>query len=152
MNLRITIFKYHLWYSYQISLQIMLLPILMQECIYNRRPALDSVSFSASSSRWSALTVWPQGVLVRHGKLLYKALGIHNVAIPGDSHHGRFFVSNPAEQHMKSRPMDKTCHFSIFDLGWGGGGSKFSALWDYCRGRVQTHFPAQLCNSQWKRR
>lgn len=40
---------------------------------------------------WSALTVWPQGVLVRHGKLLYKALGIHNVAIPGDSHHGRFF-------------------------------------------------------------
>ena len=78
----------------------MLLPIQMQEFIYNRRPALDSVSFSASSSRWSALTVWPQGVLVRHGKLLYKALGIHNVAIPGDSHHGRFFVSNPAKQHM----------------------------------------------------
>ena len=45
------------------------------------------------SPRWSALTVWPQGVLVRHGKLLYRALGIHNVAIPGDSHHGRFFVS-----------------------------------------------------------
>lgn len=40
---------------------------------------------------WSALTVWPQGVLVRHGKLLYRALGIHNVAIPGDAHHGRFF-------------------------------------------------------------
>lgn len=40
---------------------------------------------------WSALTVWPHGVLVRHGKLLYRALGIHNVAIPGDSHHGRFF-------------------------------------------------------------
>ena len=49
--------------------------------------------FSLSSPRWSALTVWPQGVLVRHGKLLYRALGIHNVAIPGDSHHGRFFVS-----------------------------------------------------------
>ena len=30
---------------------------------------------------------------MRHGKLLYRALGIHNVAIPGDSHHGRFFVS-----------------------------------------------------------
>lgn len=30
---------------------------------------------------------------MRHGKLLYRALGIHNVAIPGDAHHGRFFVS-----------------------------------------------------------
>ena len=72
----------------------------MQEFIYNRPLVLDSVSFFASSFRWSALTVWPQGVLVRHGKLLYKALGIHNVAIPGDSHHGRFFVSSPAKQHM----------------------------------------------------
>jgi len=51
------------------------------------------LSLAFPSPRWSALTVWPQGVLVRHGKLLYRALGIHNVAIPGDSHHGRFFVS-----------------------------------------------------------
>ena len=52
-----------------------------------------SYAIFCTSPRWSALTVWPQGVLVRHGKLLYRALGIHNVAIPGDSHHGRFFVS-----------------------------------------------------------
>ena len=39
------------------------------------------------------MTVWPRGVLVRHGKGLFKALGAHNVAVPGDSHHSRFFVS-----------------------------------------------------------
>lgn len=40
------------------------------------------------------MTVWPQGVLVRYNKGLFKALGTHNVAVPGDSHHSRFFVSN----------------------------------------------------------
>ena len=30
MKLRITILKYHSWYLYQISLQIMLLPILIE--------------------------------------------------------------------------------------------------------------------------
>ena len=68
-------------------------PSLLHEWRVNHGSGGISYAIFCTSPRWSALTVWPQGVLVRHGKLLYRALGIHNVAIPGDSHHGRFFVS-----------------------------------------------------------
>ena len=34
--------------------------------------------------RWSDLTVWPQGVLVRYNKGLYKAMGQQNVALPSE--------------------------------------------------------------------
>lgn len=47
-----------------------------------------SVSF-----RWSESTVWPQGVLVRHSRCLYKAVGSYNVALPSDVSHSRFYVS-----------------------------------------------------------
>ncbi|XP_002731817.2 transmembrane protein 39A-like, partial [Saccoglossus kowalevskii] len=40
---------------------------------------------------WSDMTVWPQGVLVRYNKGLYKAMGPQNVAYPADSSHARFY-------------------------------------------------------------
>lgn len=43
--------------------------------------------------RWSESTIWPQGVLVRHSRCLYKAVGPYNVALPSDVSHARFYVS-----------------------------------------------------------
>uniref|UniRef100_A0A8C4QMA3 Chromo domain-containing protein n=1 Tax=Eptatretus burgeri TaxID=7764 RepID=A0A8C4QMA3_EPTBU len=40
---------------------------------------------------WSESIIWPQGVLVRHQKSLYRALGTLNVAIPSDVSHARFY-------------------------------------------------------------
>ncbi|XP_077096559.1 transmembrane protein 39A isoform X2 [Siphateles boraxobius] len=40
---------------------------------------------------WSDSTVWPQGVLVRHSRCLYKAVGPCNVALPSDVSHARFY-------------------------------------------------------------
>jgi len=40
---------------------------------------------------WSPLTIWPEGALVRHSKGLFRAIGQHNTAVPGDSHHSRFY-------------------------------------------------------------
>ncbi|XP_061669855.1 transmembrane protein 39A isoform X1 [Syngnathoides biaculeatus] len=40
---------------------------------------------------WSEHTVWPQGVLVRHSRCLYKAVGPYNVAMPSDVSHARFY-------------------------------------------------------------
>lgn len=41
---------------------------------------------------WSPMTMWPQGVLVRHSKGIFRALGKQNASIPGDSHHSRFYL------------------------------------------------------------
>ncbi|XP_055500240.1 transmembrane protein 39A [Leucoraja erinacea] len=40
---------------------------------------------------WSDTTIWPQGVLVRHNRCLYKAVGPYNVAVPSDVSHARFY-------------------------------------------------------------
>uniref|UniRef100_A0A673LWF7 Transmembrane protein 39A n=1 Tax=Sinocyclocheilus rhinocerous TaxID=307959 RepID=A0A673LWF7_9TELE len=40
---------------------------------------------------WSESTIWPQGVLVRHSRCLYKAVGPYNVALPSDVSHARFY-------------------------------------------------------------
>uniref|UniRef100_A0A672KQ79 Transmembrane protein 39A-like n=1 Tax=Sinocyclocheilus grahami TaxID=75366 RepID=A0A672KQ79_SINGR len=40
---------------------------------------------------WSESTIWPQGVLVRHSRCLYKAVGPYNVALPSDISHARFY-------------------------------------------------------------
>ncbi|XP_022082090.1 transmembrane protein 39A-like [Acanthaster planci] len=40
---------------------------------------------------WSDATVWPQGVLVRYNKGLYKAMGQQNVALPSDGSYARFY-------------------------------------------------------------
>ena len=37
--------------------------------------------------------MWPQGVLVKHSKNVYKAMGHYNVAVPSDVSHYRFYVS-----------------------------------------------------------
>ncbi|KAI7811444.1 transmembrane protein 39A [Triplophysa rosa] len=53
---------------------------------------LEHGSFSnAPQHIWSESTIWPQGVLVRHSRSLYKAVGPYNVALPSDISHARFF-------------------------------------------------------------
>lgn len=41
--------------------------------------------------------MWPQGVLVKHSKNVYKAVGHYNVAVPSDVSHFRF--------HVRSHPL-----------------------------------------------
>ncbi|XP_012295537.2 transmembrane protein 39B isoform X3 [Aotus nancymaae] len=41
---------------------------------------------------WTEECMWPQGVLVKHSKNVYKAVGHYNVAIPSDVSHFRFHV------------------------------------------------------------
>ncbi|XP_041438091.1 transmembrane protein 39B isoform X2 [Xenopus laevis] len=57
-------------------------------------PALCSNMLQHS---WMEECMWPQGVLVKHNKNVYKAVGHYNVAIPSDVSHFRFhfFFSNP---------------------------------------------------------
>lgn len=43
--------------------------------------------------RWTEEYMWPQGVLVKHSKNVYKAMGHYNVAVPSDVSHYRFYVS-----------------------------------------------------------
>ena len=43
--------------------------------------------------RWSELQVWPPGALVKHVRGLFKAEGVNVTAEPGNSMHGRFYVS-----------------------------------------------------------
>ncbi|NWR25511.1 TM39B protein, partial [Emberiza fucata] len=47
--------------------------------------------------RWTEECMWPQGVLVKHSKNVYKAVGHYNVAVPSDVSHFRFhfFFSKP---------------------------------------------------------
>ncbi|KAK6325696.1 hypothetical protein J4Q44_G00050380 [Coregonus suidteri] len=53
---------------------------------------LEHGSYSnAPQHLWSESTVWPQGVLVRHSRSLYKAVGPYNVALPSDVSHARFY-------------------------------------------------------------
>lgn len=42
--------------------------------------------------------MWPQGVLVKHNKNVYKAMGHYNVAVPSDVSHYRFYVSLTGER------------------------------------------------------
>ncbi|XP_010884791.1 transmembrane protein 39A [Esox lucius] len=53
---------------------------------------LEHGSYSnAPQHVWSENTIWPQGVLVRHSRSLYKAVGPYNVALPSDVSHARFY-------------------------------------------------------------
>ncbi|XP_018603553.1 transmembrane protein 39A isoform X3 [Scleropages formosus] len=53
---------------------------------------LEHGSYSnAPQHLWSDNTIWPQGVLVRHSRCLYKAVGPYNVALPSDVSHARFY-------------------------------------------------------------
>ncbi|KAK2896892.1 hypothetical protein Q8A67_011380 [Cirrhinus molitorella] len=40
---------------------------------------------------WTEEYMWPQGVLVKHSKNVYKAMGHYNVAVPSDVSHYRFY-------------------------------------------------------------
>ena len=50
--------------------------------------------------RWSELTVWPQGALVKHVRGLFKAEGVNITAEPGNSMHGRFYVSRKVQSSL----------------------------------------------------
>ncbi|XP_025140267.1 transmembrane protein 39A isoform X4 [Bubalus kerabau] len=53
---------------------------------------LEHGSYSnAPQHIWSENTIWPQGVLVRHSRCLYRAVGPYNVAVPSDVSHARFY-------------------------------------------------------------
>ncbi|XP_062384012.1 transmembrane protein 39A [Sardina pilchardus] len=53
---------------------------------------LEHGSYSnAPQHLWSQSTIWPQGVLVRHSRCVYKAVGPYNVAFPSDVSHARFY-------------------------------------------------------------
>ncbi|XP_064413257.1 transmembrane protein 39A isoform X3 [Latimeria chalumnae] len=55
---------------------------------------LEHGSYSnAPQHIWSEHTIWPQGVLVRHNRCLYKAVGPYNVAVPSDVSHARFYLA-----------------------------------------------------------
>lgn len=60
------------------------------------QPASFSVSRHNSPllvfCRWTEECMWPQGVLVKHSKNVYKAVGHYNVAVPSDVSHFRFHV------------------------------------------------------------
>nr|XP_033811374.1 transmembrane protein 39B isoform X1 [Geotrypetes seraphini]XP_033811376.1 transmembrane protein 39B isoform X1 [Geotrypetes seraphini] len=57
-------------------------------------PALCSNMLQHS---WTEECMWPQGVLVKHNKNVYRAVGHYNVAVPSDVSHFRFyfFFSKP---------------------------------------------------------
>lgn len=40
---------------------------------------------------WSPVTIWPQGVLVKHSKMTYRSVGRQNTAVPGDSPQSRLY-------------------------------------------------------------
>lgn len=46
--------------------------------------------------------MWPQGVLVKHSKNVYKAVGHYNVAVPSDVSHFRFHVSSPLPPGLRA--------------------------------------------------
>lgn len=52
-------------------------------------------TFFLLPNRWTEEYMWPQGVLVKHNKNVYKAMGHYNVAVPSDVSHYRFYVSTP---------------------------------------------------------
>uniref|UniRef100_A0A8C8AAS3 Transmembrane protein 39B n=1 Tax=Otus sunia TaxID=257818 RepID=A0A8C8AAS3_9STRI len=52
-------------------------------------PALCS---NVLQHQWTEECMWPQGVLVKHSKNVYKAVGHYNVAVPSDVSHFRFHV------------------------------------------------------------
>lgn len=46
---------------------------------------LDIGALLVCASRWTEECMWPQGVLVKHSKNVYKAVGHYSVAIPSAS-------------------------------------------------------------------
>ncbi|XP_071070878.1 transmembrane protein 39A isoform X3 [Dasypus novemcinctus] len=55
---------------------------------------------------WSENTIWPQGVLVRHSRCLYRAMGPYNVAVPSDVSHARFYATDESGGTHRGRTSD----------------------------------------------
>lgn len=62
--------------------------------------------------------MWPQGVLVKHSKNVYKAVGHYNVAVPSDVSHFRFHVSSPLLPGSRDNTAG-SCpeHLRLMELG-----------------------------------
>ena len=79
--------------------------------------------------------MWPQGVLVKHNKNVYKAMGHYNVAVPSDVSHYRFYVSittatSPPltfQPNGRRFPSNVVCGKFIANHDWGGSISGGSA-------------------------
>ncbi|KAG9336888.1 hypothetical protein JZ751_003237 [Albula glossodonta] len=56
-------------------------------------PCQTAVDTGVVWTQWTEEYMWPQGVLVKHNKNVYKAMGHYNVAVPSDVSHYRFYVS-----------------------------------------------------------
>ncbi|XP_057387858.1 transmembrane protein 39B isoform X1 [Balaenoptera acutorostrata] len=56
---------------------------------------------------WTEECMWPQGVLVKHSKNVYKAVGHYNVAIPSDVSHFRFHLLWEAVVLTEGTPQTK---------------------------------------------
>ncbi|MEE6484130.1 hypothetical protein FKM82_013766 [Ascaphus truei] len=52
---------------------------------------------------WMEECMWPQGVLVKHNKNVYKAIGHYNVAVPSDVSHFRFHVSLTGNRELQNQ-------------------------------------------------
>ncbi|MFT7808649.1 transmembrane protein 39A-like [Arapaima gigas] len=86
------------WINAFVMLMIQLLPPSYCDLLHRsaahlgKWQRLEHGSYSnAPQHPWSESTVWPQGVLVRHSRCLYKAVGPCNVALPSDVSHARFY-------------------------------------------------------------
>lgn len=82
---------------------------------------------AVSLNRWTEEYMWPQGVLVKHNKNVYKAMGHYNVAVPSDVSHYRFYVS-------------------IFK--WPGAALQICLILSLNNGRTQTEFFPLLSQKQ----
>ncbi|XP_043574887.1 transmembrane protein 39B-like [Chiloscyllium plagiosum] len=65
------------------------------------------------STSWSEEYMWPQGVLVKHNKNVYKAMGNYNVAIPSDVSHFRFYVSMKVPQPSAESIFQTHNHYQL---------------------------------------
>lgn len=82
------IFQSCLWTSCYNGMKLLIETRSVRQKFWSR-----NFTFTFIFYRWSPLTVWPQAALVRHNKGLFRAIEKQNTAVPGDSHHSRFYVS-----------------------------------------------------------
>ncbi|NXH16391.1 TM39A protein, partial [Bucco capensis] len=87
------------WINAFVMLTIQLLPPKYCDLLHRsaahlgKWQKLEHGSYSnAPQHIWSEHTIWPQGVLVRRSRCLYKAVGPYNVAVPSDVSHARFYA------------------------------------------------------------
>lgn len=80
---------YDLWYmTYDMWSLLYALRLLIASVLW----FIDLIPWCFHIYSWSPLTIWPQGVIVKHSKASYKAVGKQNTAVPGDGPQSRLHV------------------------------------------------------------